>query len=517
MSAVLAQAQALSPTWRRSLWVLSALLVALLLLLRDTLVAMVGIWSSSETFAHAFLVPPIAAWLAWRDRDRLQAIEPRPAPVWLVPMALAGLAWLVGELATVNAVSQAALVAMVVLSVPLVLGNQAGRALLFPLLFLFFCVPVGEFLLPVLMERTADFTVAALRLTGVPVYREGLNFVIPTGNWSVVEACSGVRYLIASLMVGAVFAYLNYQSLSRRLVFVGVAIAVPIVANWVRAYLIVMLGHLSNNQIATGVDHLVYGWVFFGIVITIMFMIGSRWAEPDRARVAPLDASQRGRAISPALMATVFIGGLLVPGAAQLAHGQLQPNAAVAVELAWPAAMAGGWQRIDDNPWQPRFVGAASTRKATFRQGAKEVNVFIAYYRGQHRGQKLVSSLNALRQADDPTWNAESMPERTVAAAGAMVPWRATRLSNGSRNGAPWSAMTIWQTYWLPGRFTNSDVTAKLWQLSDVLAGRGDDGAAIVLSTPALADGAGDAVLHDFVATQLPAMLQALQQAHARR
>ena len=65
-----------------------------------------------------------------------------------------------------------------------------------------FAVPVGEFLLPVFMEWTADFTVLALRLSGIPVYREGLQFVIPSGNWSVVEACSGIRYLIASLMVG---------------------------------------------------------------------------------------------------------------------------------------------------------------------------------------------------------------------------------------------------------------------------------------------------------------------------
>ena len=62
-------------------------------------------------------------------------------------------------------------------------------------------------------------------------------------------------------------------------VLVGVAIVVPVVANWLRAYMIVMLGHLSNNTIAVGVDHLVYGWVFFGIVIMLMFWIGARWAE----------------------------------------------------------------------------------------------------------------------------------------------------------------------------------------------------------------------------------------------
>jgi hypothetical protein len=46
---------------------------------------------------------------------------------------------------------------------------------------------------------------------GHPGLPRGLQFVIPSGSWSVIEACSGVRYLIASFMVGALFAYLNYQ------------------------------------------------------------------------------------------------------------------------------------------------------------------------------------------------------------------------------------------------------------------------------------------------------------------
>jgi exosortase len=112
------------------------------------------------------------------------------------------------------------------------------------------------------MQWTADATVFGLRLSGIPVYHEGQHLVIPSGSWAVVEACSGVRYLIASLTVGTLFAYLTYQSLKRRLIFVALSIIVPVIANWARAYMIVMLGHLSGNKLAVGVDHLIYGWVF---------------------------------------------------------------------------------------------------------------------------------------------------------------------------------------------------------------------------------------------------------------
>ncbi len=193
-------------------------------------------------------------------------------------LAAAGFAWLLGEVGAVNAVSQFAFVAMLVLAVPAILGIEITRAMLFPFGFLFFSVPLGEFLLPTLMAHTADFTIAALRAIGrAGLSRRHAQFTVPNGRWSIVEACSGVRYLIASLVVGTLFAYLNYTAMWRRLVFVGVSIVVPIVANWIRAYMIVMLGYLSNNRIATGVDHIIYGWLFFGMVMLIMFMIGARW------------------------------------------------------------------------------------------------------------------------------------------------------------------------------------------------------------------------------------------------
>ena len=222
------------PAWRRALPALAFVVAGLLLLYRDTALAMVEIWWRSATFQHAFLVAPLSLWLAWRLRGRLATLTPRPQPALLAVLALAAAVWLVGDLAAANVVTQAMLVLMLVASVPAVLGLRVAWELAFPLAFLFFMVPAGDFLLPTLMDATADFTVSALQLTGVPVYREGRQFIIPTGSWSVVEACSGVRYLIASVMVGTLFAYLNYRSAARRWAFVAVSVVVPVVANWPR-------------------------------------------------------------------------------------------------------------------------------------------------------------------------------------------------------------------------------------------------------------------------------------------
>ena len=273
-----------STRWRRALLLLAVVLLAILGLYRHTAVGMVSIWARSETYTHGFVVPLISLWLIWRIRSDLLALQPRPSPsAWLL-LAVMAAVWLAGDLVAVNVVTQLALVLLIILAVPAVLGWQVARRMAFPLGFLLFAVPAGDFLLPQFMEWTADFTVLALRWSGIPVYREGLQFIIPSGAWSVVEACSGIRYLIASLVVGCLFAYLSYRSLGKRLAFIGVAILVPLVANWLRAYMIVMIGHLSGNELATGVDHLIYGWVFFGVVILLMLLLGARWADAPLVR-----------------------------------------------------------------------------------------------------------------------------------------------------------------------------------------------------------------------------------------
>ena len=512
-----------SSVWRRNLIVWAALTLAILVLYRETGLAMATIWYRSGTFAHAFLVPPISIWLAWRQRHVLAAIAPKPALWVLLPMAVTALAWLAGQVVAVNSVTQVALVGLLVLSVPLVWGLAAARALMFPLAFLFFSAPVGEFLLPVLMQWTADFTVAALRLTGVPVYREGLRFIIPSGSWSVVEACSGVRYLIASFMVGSLFGYLNYRSNKRRWIFVGVSILVPIVANWVRAYMIVMLGHLSNNQIATGVDHLVYGWVFFGVVIMALFMIGARWSEADAAD--PGLASTQGANVAPDHSAAptwlaAALACLLCTAPLALLF-QMRPGQVNSSELKldMPTTMAGGWRLLGalPNVLLPKFENAVLARSATYANDkGQQVNAHVFYYRNQTPERKLVSSTNRVLMPDDAHWNALSTRARDSLPGGSL-PSPAVyeiNLVGPDRGGAgSREHMRAWQTYWINGQWTASDIRAKLMTAWDLFRGLGDDSAALILLASEAQPGGAEAALLSFMTEVRPALEASLMAA----
>ena len=464
---------------------IALLAIATLLLYRDTAVRLVALWGEDETFAHGYMVPLIVVWLMWRKRKDVAALAPMfaPAPSALLCVAAAGALWLVGEAATINPASQFALVALLVLIVPVLAGWPAMRVVFFPLTFLFFAVPFGEFLLPWLMDWTADFTVLALRATGVPVYRDGLQFVIPSGSWSVIKACSGVRYLLASLMVGALFAYLNYRSTRRRVLFMLVAIAVPVVANWVRAYLIVMIGHLSSNTLAVGVDHLIYGWLFFGVVVGVMFMIGARWSEaPAESGVAAASASGAG-GHSDARRLWAAAATMLVLLALPLAvlRGLTAHEDHSAPQLALPALVGTPAATDDDLPaWTPAFANPAATIARVYPMKDQFVGLYIAYYRGQGPGRKLVSSSNALVKSTDTAWTVADEGALQVAVGERGIAVKTARLRRPISSSDP-TRLRVWRTYWVNGRLEAADARAKAWGAWQRLLGGGDDGAVLVV------------------------------------
>jgi exosortase A len=487
-------------------------------LLRDTAHAMVSIWSRSDTFMHGFVVPVISAWLAWMRRDVLARLAARPVPWLLLPIAMVCLLWLMGELAAVGAASQFALVGLIILAVPALYGWAIARVLAFALLFLLFAVPFGEFAVPRMMIWTADFTVTVLRLFGIPVYREGLEFVIPSGHWSVVEACSGVRYLIASFMVGTLYAYLTYRKPFKRVLFMVLAIVVPIVANWIRAVLIVLIGHVSGNQLAAGADHLIYGWVFFGVVIVAMFMIGARWADDDdsqpqaKRQAAAPKAEQVARAPSAtsALGVRVWISAL---GIVALVLGTLawyskleQPRSSVEGNWALPGPSS-GWSSVEVAlPWAPGFADPSARAVRAFEREGRTVWMWTAFYRTPGAVGRLVSSSNGVVEANDKQW---AVVDAGTHADGASV-WRTATIRQGSAASVDGQRLRVWQTYWVAGRWVTGDAAAKLLQAAGRLLHGEGDGAVVMIATSW--DARADEVLQTFARGHIGTLGAALSQ-----
>jgi exosortase A len=473
--------------------------------------SMVETWQRNETFAHGFLIAPISAWMIWRRRQEIAALTPHPNFWMLLPLVMVGFVWLLAHLVAVVVVQQYCVVIMILLLAATILGNAIFKELVFPLLFLLFAVPFGEFLLPDLIEHTADFTVFALRLTGLPVYREGNFFTLPSGNWSVVEACSGLRYLIASVTLGFLYAYLTYRSLTRRVVFVALSIVVPIFANWLRAYMIVMIGHLSSMKLAAGVDHLIYGWLFFGLVMLLLFWIGSFWRE-DEDSPGSMQAAVTSKHVKqppwPAILAATVVSAGVV-AASPIVASQLEGGYHALPVLDRPLEL-GGWQPVSGTltEWTPHFFGTSARISQTYVNDAKRVELFIGYYRNQRQYAKLITSENSVVHSSNQVWGMIGESRREVTVNNRELAVIESKLRSHA------TRLLIWRWYWIDGQYTTNPYWAKLLQAKSQLMGKGDDGAVIIVSTEfdEKVNSSADR-LREFVNVMLPSIAKSLQSA----
>ncbi|HYD60388.1 MAG TPA: exosortase A [Noviherbaspirillum sp.] len=461
----------------------ASLLVAVTLLAAcaiyvETARSIVAIWNSSETFAHGYIILPISLWLIWRRREVLAQIPLQPFWPALLLLAACGFGWLLAELGEVQVVRQYAFVAMLPLTVLAVTGPSMTRAMAFPLFYLLLAVPFGEVFVAPLINFTADFTVAALQLTGIPVLRSGSNFEIPSGSWSVVEACSGVRYLISSFTLGCLYAYLNYRSSLRRLTFVLLSIIVPIVANGGRAYMIVIIGHLSDNRLAAGVDHLIYGWVFFGLVMFLMFWAGSYWREdtPFTAPAADMPQARSrvaDRGVFPIAIASIVCIGIwpayaALTGRIPLAAGEMDPNK---VDVQWPESMP-------FTDWKHGFSPAQAETTRFFEKDSRRVGMSVLVYRGRQDGAGLISTANRLVPTKERHWQQRSSATQNVTTGERVLDVRETRLQREGQK------LLVWHWYTINGEFTASDYVGKLVLARERLFMRSNEGASIMLFAP---------------------------------
>lgn len=488
-------------TARRLAWFSIALAwIGILITYRSQAALVVEAWETLPSHAHGYVVLLVAAYLAWGKRDALASTPLAPAKTGFIALMLSGATGFAGEMVSAGVVVQFAIVFMLMSAVWAVMGNQAFRILVGPLCFLLFAIPFGHDILPVLMDWTANATVIGLRASGVPVLQQDRNFIIPSGSWSVVEACAGIRYLLTSFFVGSIFAYITYTKWYKRFFFILWMLVLPLFTNWLRAYTIVMAAHLSNNQWGLGLSHLAFGWVIFGLTVLGSFAVGSRWRDPEilsEKKPSGADAPS-GITIGAALLTLVLALGWF-----QLAsHFQNLPLLPAPI-----LDLSNSLKELETiEPTLPmvipKFVGSAAIHQAAYRFENGEIALSVAYYRNQRQGAELVNVNNVIEPTKNWIWNSS----RLLPSLGNGIP----KLLVDSFTKAEVQAVVA-TVYWVGGRTTTSEVVCKIYQAINLVMGKGDDGAIIVITaTDRSSANAAKALVEAFSRDRLPRILENL-------
>ena len=352
-----------------------------------------SIWWNSSTFNHCLLILPIIWWLVDQRQFELAKIAPMPWTPALAWVGAGALGWLLGDAAGVALARHAGLVMMLQGAVATLLGPNVLRGLMFPLFYSFFLIPFGEEFVPALQTLTAKMCMWLLDLSGIPAHIEGIYISTPTALFRVAEACSGVKFLVAMVALGALVANLCFKSWGRRIAFMVACVVIPILANGLRAFGTIYIAHHGNVDFAASFDHVFYGWIFFGLVIALVLAAG--WPFFDKAAddVAVDEAKLQARVRFP-LAAKVAVPALVVIAAVPFAWSTFVSSASspVPAQIALPDVP--GWRRVDYAPqlaWKPHFAKASHELLGRYRNAAgQEADLYIAVYDRQSEGRELV-------------------------------------------------------------------------------------------------------------------------------
>ena len=524
----------------------SALLATVLLgyLYADSLVFLFGYWIGSEDYSHGMFVPLISLFLIWQARHRIAEAGVENS-WWGLAVISAGLfLYWIGEFATLYVLQHVSLWMVIVGLVIALIGVRGARAIAFPLSYLLTSIPLPVFLYASLSSQlqlwSSALGVGFLQLVGVTAFRDGNVIDLGPVQLQVVEACSGIRYLLPLTSLALLCAYLFKDRMWKRVVLVLSSIPISILVNGFRIGMIGVLVEWYGQGAAEGFYHLFEGWVLFmaslGLLILEMWVlarIGTRgdrssflsrftWADSNLQAAeasGKVQALQRlHRSAPPTSNLCLNLSNRLFPGPAYLCSVALLVPVAFAStfmvereEVPPPRAMfvdfpmkLDGWLGTSLT-LEKQYIDALRFDDyvlADYRFGdGQPVNLYAAYYRSQRKGQSAHSPQSCLPGGG---WEISSFNSMDLPASSGMV--RSLHVNRALIQKDSQKQIVL---YWFKqrDRILSNEYLVKLYLFWDALSRGRTDGALVRIASlvgPGETEDIVDQRLLRFVATIEP-------------
>lgn len=444
----------------------------------DAILSAFGIWMDSATYNHCLFVIPISLYLIWQKVPVLTKLPIKPSYSALLVIVGMMLLWALGFAGKINVFQHVAAFSILPLIIVASIGLNAARVIWFPLLFMLFSIPVGEELIPLFQEITADLSVQMLLWSGIPVFREGLFIQVPGGKFLVAEACSGIRFFVSTVMLGALCAYIFFSSTKKKLLFILFSVLLPIIANAIRAYGIMLVGYLSGMEHAVGADHLIYGWVFFAIVTGLLIFVASAFKDEETPspESAKIQFSPQWFAFSYKLFMACFVAIFVAFFAWKLMITKTVNNT-MHVDI---TSLSETFGKANTKPllpyaWQPKFDKAEVRFHANAQYPHHKIGFHYFAFTGKSDAE-LISWEN--RVFDPEEWTLEKTNQIEI-----TLPTETIKLTGLELYSNRGQSKSVIYWYQVPGLVSSQRLKVKIMQALNVLIGKGQGGVFMSVST----------------------------------
>lgn len=252
--------------WQRALpFLVIAMLVAVYF---PTFVGLSAEWVQwDESLSHAY---PLLLWfliLLYRAGP-IEPTEQHLSIDFLLGLGLivASVAWFLFSTVQIKILEQIVLLPILFLSIGFIFGINSLWRLRFLLLMPVFALPIWDYLNNSLVELASSVVGEMVRITRIPALIDGSSIFIPSGHIMIADGCSGLRYLIISLALGYTISYLNGYKEKGLISALVIAALLGLIANWIRIFVLILIGYSSEMESSLMEDHETFGWIVFALI-----------------------------------------------------------------------------------------------------------------------------------------------------------------------------------------------------------------------------------------------------------
>lgn len=237
---------------------------------------LVRAWALSDDYSHGFVIIPLAAYMLWQKRETLHNAPIQQAWSGLHFATASLLVYVIAQKGGMQTIASVSMICFLCGTVILLFGYAIFRICFFPIMILFFMIPVpGQIIAALTIPLQLIVTKASVwgaSIIGIPIYHEGNVIHIPNGTFQVVQACSGLRSIMTLLTLGAVLAYLTLRSGVLRGILFILTIPIAIAINIFRVFVLIATFHFLEIDLSKGTIHTILGIAVFAIAFGLFLL-----------------------------------------------------------------------------------------------------------------------------------------------------------------------------------------------------------------------------------------------------
>ena len=238
---------------------------------QETFLSLHNIWTeNNHTYSHGYVLLAFSIYAMYIDRRWL---IPSPSFSACLLGLVIGALWFAAVSVQVRLVQQMLVPVIIFYLLISIVGFRNAFKAAVPVFSLYLAIPVADFFLDPLQDLTTFIVSIFVRLSGITAFIDGYDIHLPYGVMRIADGCAGLNYMLAGVCMGVFYGYLNLQ-MWRHKVFALLLIAIfALVGNWIRVYLLIMIGYYSEMQSSLVHEHGFFGWVTFAILLAIYFFL----------------------------------------------------------------------------------------------------------------------------------------------------------------------------------------------------------------------------------------------------